>query len=288
MNFDLARQLFADGLVDGAFLAVVAVSWSVIYSTTRVFHFAHALTFVLSAYGAAIAVGAGTGRWVGALVAVAVAAAFGALCEVGLYQHLRRRGSTGFGMFLASMGLYIAGVNVLELAAGSKPRSMGRFGGGAIDVAGMRVTTVDAVMVLAAAVLVAGVIAFERRSRWGQAMVAARSNPVMATSVGVDIRMVYVASFALGSALLGLAAFYLTAKTSAQPSMGVAPVISGLVAMFLGGIGRTSGAVLGAIVLGLSQNLGGLWLPGHWQVIVSFVILFVVLLARPQGLVASR
>jgi branched-chain amino acid transport system permease protein len=253
-----------------------------------VFHFAHALTFVLAAYAAAIAVGAGTGRWVGAIVAVVVAAVFGALCEVGLYHHLRRRGSTGFGMFLASMGLYIAGVNVLELTAGSKPRSMGRFGGGAIDVVGMRVTTVDAVMMASAAVLVGAVVLFERRSRWGRAMVAARSNPVMAMSVGVDIRTVYVASFALGSALLGLAAFYLTAKSSAQPSMGVAPVISGLVAMFLGGIGRTWGAVLGAIVLGLSQNLGGLWLPGHWQVIVSFVILFVVLLARPQGLVASR
>ena len=287
MNVDLAQQLFVDGIVDGSFFAVVAVSWSIVYSTTKVFHFAHALTFVVAAYGAGLMVDGGQSRWVGLIVGVVAAGVFGALSEIVLYRYLRRRGATGFGMFLASMGLYIAGINVLQLVVGSKPRSIGRFSPRAFELGAVRITAVDLVMVVLAAALCVTVILLEQRSRWGRAMVAARSNPVMASSVGVNIGRVYVLAFVAGSVVLGLAAFYFTAKNSAQPSMGVGPIISGLVAMFLGGVGRTSGAVLGAIVLGVSQNMGGLWLPGHWQVIVSFVILFLVLLIRPQGLVRS-
>jgi branched-chain amino acid transport system permease protein len=288
MKWPLAQQLFVNGLIDGSFYAVVAVSWSLIYSTTRVFHFAHALTFVFAAYAAAITIEhTAVNRAVGLVVGVAVAAAFGAGVELVLYRHLRKSGATGFSMFLASMGVFIAGVNLLDIFIGSKPKSIGRFTARAFTFGSMRLTAVDLAMMIVAWSLVIAVILLERRTRWGRAITAARSNPVMARSVGVDLGRVYMVAFVAGSVLVAFAAFYTTAKASAQPSMGVAPIIGGLVAMFLGGVGRTSGAVLGAIVLGLSQNMGGLWLPGHWQVIVSFVILFLVLLLRPQGLVPS-
>lgn len=287
MNVELGKQLLVNGLIDGSFFAVVALSWSIIYSTTRVFHFAHALAFVVSAYAATMVVThTGVNRMVGLLAGALAAGVFGALTEVALYRRLRRSGSTGFGMFLASMGLYIAGVNLLQIFAGSKPRSLERFSPRAFTVIGVRITAVDLVMVATAWTIVVVVLGLEHRTKWGRAMVAARSNPVMAKSVGVNLDRVFVVAFAAGSIIVALAAFYFTAKNSAQPSMGVAPIMSGLIAMFLGGVGRTSGAVLGAVVLGVSQNIGGLWLPGHWQVIVSFVILFLVLLLRPEGLLA--
>jgi branched-chain amino acid transport system permease protein len=288
MNWDLAQQLFVDGLVDGSFYAVVAISWSLIYATTGVFHFAHALTFVLAAYGAALTVEHISGnRAFGLVAGLIVAGVFGALVELVLYRYLRKSGATGFSMFLASMGVFIAGVNLLDIFIGSEPKSIGRFSARAFTFGSMRLTAVDLVMMIVAWSIVAAVVLLEGHTRWGRAMTAARSNPVMARSVGVDLGRVYLLAFVAGSVLVAFAAFYTTAKSSAQPSMGVAPIIGGLVAMFLGGVGRTWGAVLGAIVLGLSQNLGGLWLPGHWQVIVSFVILFLVLLLRPQGLVPS-
>lgn len=288
MNFDLGTQLLVDGVVDGSFVAVVAASWSIIYSTSRVFHFAHALTFVVAAYAIALVVGSGgMPRLLGVGVAIVVAAGFGAAMELALYRRLRRSGASGFGMFLASMGVFIVGVNAMSIAFGTRPRSIGRFSPRAVEFGPARITAVDLVMVLVAWALVAATLLFEARSRWGRAMVAARANPVMARAVGINLERVYVMSFVAGSALLACAAFYMTAKNSAQPSMGVDPIMSGLVAMFLGGVGRTAGAALGAMVLGVSQNLGGLWLPGHWQVIVSFVILFLVLLLRPQGLLAS-
>ncbi len=287
-DLDLAAQLFVDGLVDGSFVAIVAASWSVIYSTTKVFHFAHALTFVVAAYVTALVAGtAGLPRPLALAAGVGAAMVVGAATEVTLYRRLRNRGSSGFGMFLASMGLFIVGINVLSIVLGTRPRNIGRFPSNAIELGPVRVTVVDLVMVLAVWSIVAATLRFEVRSRWGRAMVAARVNPTMARAVGVDLQRVYLVAFAIGSGLVALAAFYQTAKTSAQPSMGIDPIMSGLVAMFLGGVGRTAGAVLGALILGVSQNLGGLWLPGHWQEIVSFVILFLVLLLRPQGLLAS-
>ncbi len=89
MDLDLAAQLLVDGIVDGSFVAVVAVSWSVIYSTTRVFHFAHALTFVAAAYAIALVAGsAGLPRAVGLIAGVVVAAAVGAVGLVPTYRAL--------------------------------------------------------------------------------------------------------------------------------------------------------------------------------------------------------
>jgi branched-chain amino acid transport system permease protein len=288
MKTDLAEQLFVNGLIDGTFFALVAVSWSLIYATTKVFHFAHALTFVLAAYAAAIVVDDfHVNRSVGLAAAVVVAGLFGALIEIVLYRYLRRAGASGFSMFLASMGVFILGINLLQILVGSKPKSIGRFSSRAFTVGDVRITAVDIAMMAIAWIIVAVVLLLEHRTAWGRATVAARSNPIMAKSVGVDLNRVFVVAFVAGSVILAFAAYYFVAKNSAQPSMGVAPIMAGLIAMFLGGVGRTAGAVVGALVLGISQNMGGLWLPGHWQVIVSFVILFFVLLIKPTGLLGS-
>ena len=70
--------------------------------------------------------------------------------------------------------------------------------------------------------------------------------------------------------------------------MGVQPVLTAFIAVFLGGIGSILGAVVGGLVLGLAENMGGLLLPGHWQGVISFVVLFIVLVLRPSGLFGVR
>ena len=178
-------------------------------------------------------------------------------------------------MFLASMGLYIAGINVLQLVVGSKPRSIGRFSPRAFELGAVRITAVDLVMVVLAAALCVTVILLEQRSCSGG---GDGGGPVESRDGELGWRQHRACVRARVRRRLGRARPCRGRLHGKElgPAIedGVGPIISGLVAMFLGGVGRTSGAVLGAIVLGVSQNMGGLWLPGHWQVIVSFVIRF--------------
>jgi branched-chain amino acid transport system permease protein len=288
MNWRLAEQLLVDGVITGSFYALLGLSWNVIYATTRVFHFAHGLVFVAAAYAAVVLVGdRGVPLWLACIAGVAVGAALGGVIELGLYRSIRRAGGTGLTLFLASMGLFIAGTNLVQLAFGPQNRSLGEFPDRHFAFGSVAFSALDVAVVVVAWAALAGVLLWERRSRSGLALSAVRINPDMATSVGISVQRIYVLAFAVGSGLVSIGALYFTAKHVAQPTMGQAPIIAGLIAMFLGGIGSTTGAAVGGLVLGLSQSIGGLWLPGEYQTIVSFAILFLILLVRPQGLLGE-
>jgi branched-chain amino acid transport system permease protein len=94
--------------------------------------------------------------------------------------------------------------------------------------------------------------------------------------------------FGIGSALVGLGGMLLALRDTVSPTIGVQPVLTAFIAVFLGGIGSIPGAVLGGLVLGLAENMGGLLLPGHWQGVIAFVVLFSVLVFRPSGLLGVR
>jgi branched-chain amino acid transport system permease protein len=102
--------------------------------------------------------------------------------------------------------------------------------------------------------------------------------------VGINDDAVFSLVFALGSLLVGLAAVPYVLKNAATPTMGLAPVLAGFIGVFLGGVGSYGGMVVGGVILGLAENLGGLFLPGYWQTVIAFVILFLLVLLRPFGL----
>jgi branched-chain amino acid transport system permease protein len=98
---------------------------------------------------------------------------------------------------------------------------------------------------------------------------------------------VFLLVFAVGSGLVGIGGALIALRDTASPFMGVAPVLAAFIAVFLGGIGSIPGAIVGGLVLGFAENMGGLLLPGHWQGVIAFVVLFVVLVFRPSGLLGT-
>jgi branched-chain amino acid transport system permease protein len=267
------------------------VSWGLIFATTRIFHFAHALTVAVATYGAVLVVErAGLGLPLGFVVAALVGCLFGLLVEVGVYRPLRRVNATQLNVFLASLGFLIAGESVLLILFGPEARALPGFPVEGIIVGPVAFTTIEALWIAASWALVLALMAWLRLTRWGRAIRAVASNPELAQCVGVDHARVFLLVFALGSTLVGVGGALIALRDTASPFMGVQPVLTAFIAVFLGGIGSIPGAVAGGLVLGLAENMGGLVLPGHWQGVIAFVVLFVVLVVRPSGLfgAASR
>jgi branched-chain amino acid transport system permease protein len=123
------------------------------------------------------------------------------------------------------------------------------------------------------------------RTRYGHVITAIRTNPVVAMSVGMPLERAYTLVFALASAIAGLAACFDTLNFAAFPTMGLEPVLYGLIGMFLGGIGRVLGAAFGGFLLGFLIVFSGLFLSANLGVILVFAILVVVLIFRPDGIV---
>jgi len=265
------------------------VSWGLIFGTTKIFHFAHALTLTLAVYAAVIAVSAwGLPLALGFAAAAAVGGVVGTGVEVGLYRPLRRVQASQLNIFLASLGLLIAGQSLVLVVFGPQARALEGFPMRGIELGPVAFTTIEALWLVAAWALIAALIAWLWLSPQGLAIRAVASNPELAQCVGVERERVFLLVFAVGSALVGIGGTLLALRDTASPTMGLHPVLAAFIAVFLGGIGSIPGAALGGVLLGLAENMGGLVLPGYWQGVIAFVVLFAVLVVRPSGLLGAR
>lgn len=285
----LAAQLATNGLISGSLYALLGVSWGLIFATTKVFHFAHALTLTVAVYAAVLAVGQwGWGLPAGFLLAAVVGCLFGVATERVVYRPLRRVNATSLNIFLASLGLLIAGESAVLIVFGPQARDLPGFPISGIALGPVAFTTVEGLWLAGSWALLLLVIAWLWWTRYGRAIRAVASNRELAQCVGIDPEHVSLLVFGIGSALVGLGGMLLALRDTVSPTIGVQPVLTAFIAVFLGGIGSIPGAVLGGLVLGLAENMGGLLLPGHWQGVIAFVVLFSVLVFRPTGLLGVR
>ena len=286
---DLAAQLAANGLISGSLYSLLGVSWGLIFATTRIFHFAHALTLTVAVYGAVIAVDRlGVGLPLGFVLSAAIACVFGVATERLVYRPLRLVNATQLNVFLASLGFLTVGESAILIGFGPQARELAGFPVSGISLGPVAFTTIEGLWFVASWALLLPLMATLWWTRHGRAIRAVASNRELAQCVGIDPERIHVLVFAIGSTLVGLAGALLALRDTASPTMGVQPVLSAFIAVFLGGIGSVLGAVLGGLVLGLAENMGGLLLPGHWQGVISFVVLFLVLVFRPSGLLGVR
>ena len=145
-------------------------------------------------------------------------------------------------------------------------------------------TVVDVVSVLLAWVCIVGVAWFIGQTTYGRSVTAVRTNPTMATAVGISRRRVYQVVFAVGSAMAGLMAQFVTLNGAASPTMGLRYVLIAFMAVFLGGIGSIWGAALGGMALGLVTMLTGLWVNLDYGTAIAFALVILMLIVKPQGL----
>jgi branched-chain amino acid transport system permease protein len=154
-------------------------------------------------------------------------------------------------------------------------------------VVGGVVITMLRVAVVATSVVVIGALTwFIRRTIWGMAMRAVARNRDAAALMGVPVRRVFALTFAVGAAMAGVAGGLLGAMFTIEPTMGEWAVVKAFCVVIMGGMGNVPGAVLGGVILGVTENLGAGFLPGgsSYKDGIGYAILIGVLLLRPQGL----
>jgi branched-chain amino acid transport system permease protein len=127
-----------------------------------------------------------------------------------------------------------------------------------------------------------------RRTRIGKAILAMTDNPEMARIIGIDTLRVSLIVFAIGSMISAVPAMLILLKDGASTHMGFAAVFLAFVAVVVGGVGSLKGAAAGGFLLGLVQSLGLWQIPTEWQNSIAFIVLFLMILLRPEGLFGVR
>lgn len=278
MTLDDLLQLSASGSIAGSTYALNGVAFALIWNVTQRFHFAFAFTYAFSAYLGAVASGSG-GLWAAVIVGASAGALLGAAIEYLLYRPLAARssGDALLTVFIAALGLNIAGQNVLRLIWIDEPTQ--QISGVPFDLLTLgpvSVTTLDVELVAVSWALIvglAGVLAF---TSWGRAVRATQANPEMARVIGLRTRLIFTGVFAAGSLLAGVAAIFTGAKTAVTAEMGFQPMFYAFVVAFLAGPhASTLRAGLLGLAVGLLESWSTLFIASQWTPLVVFGVLFV-------------
>ena len=285
----LALQLLVTGLVTGCALGVVAISFSLVYATTKIFHVAHAGIYTLGGYLAWSLIVYRVPLLLAFAVPIAICAALGALIQSQLYARLERRRATHLVVLIASLGTLaviqniIAAVytpNILQFPLPWSSR-MVAFGP-------VRLNWTQLLTIAVSLAAYAGTMWFAHRTILGKRIRAVASNPMLADITRLQPQTVYIHVIAIASALVCLPGILVPLDLGLQPYNGVTPLLTATIAMIAGGVGSITGAFVLSVAIAVLQNLSLLVMPGEWSIGVTFFIFVIFMLFRPTGLFAAR
>lgn len=277
------------GLVTAAVLSIAAVGFTLQFAVTDVLNLAFGAVMIVSAYVAYALNKAGVTIWIGVLAAALTGAVVSLALNQGVYTPFKRRGTTPIALVIVALGMTLILEFGLQAVIGADSVSYQLSQGSGIHVGGLRLSTVQLVIIALAIVIMVGVHALLRYSRLGKAMRATAANPSLARNSGIRTDRVVTTTWAISGALCGTAGaiFAMDAGSFGATSTDLFLILI-LAAVFLGGPGQAYGAMLGAALIGISTEVGAAYITPAYKDVIAFVLLLGMLALRPTGLLGQR
>ncbi|WP_029009895.1 branched-chain amino acid ABC transporter permease [Azospirillum halopraeferens] len=288
MPLDVYLNIVASGLLTGLVYGLAALGLSVIFGVVRVVNFAHGEMMVAGMYGAVLLFAAfGLDPVLSAPLVAAVLFAFGYALQRGLVNRFVERPE--HMQFILLLGVATILLNALLMIFG--PDSRGVHVDYAFDAVEIGPLMLDAVRVhagIGAVVVAAALFAFFRYSRTGKAIRACADNPLGARVVGLNLDGLYAFTFGIGAAVVGIAGTLMTLIVEVRPQAAPEYTLLSFIIVIVGGLGSLPGALLGGVLIGVTEALAGFLLVPSMKTLVSYAVLILILLLRPQGLLGRR
>jgi len=283
----VAWQLLLNGVISGLLLALPAISLTLVFGVLKFSNFAIGAMMSFGAYAAWVAnVPLGLPMGVAGVVAFAATGGIALTTEWLVFARLREQGPVV--LLVASLGVSLMLENVCRFAFGNSTRSYGLALSRPWRWAGLRISQEQ---VVTAAVVLAALLAFQAvmyATPLGRAMRAVADQAGLAAVRGVEVVRINGVVWMLAGGVAGVAGVLAGMDRAVEPLLGLSYQISVFAAAILGGLGNPAGAVLGALVIGVTEEMSGLFIPTNYRQVVSFTLIVVLLLVRRRGLLGAR
>lgn len=286
---DILLQVIANGLMLGGLFAIVSIGLTLIFGIVKVINFAHGEYLMVGMYLTfLIATGLDTHPYVTVAAVAPLLFVFGALTQRFLIQPLLDARDEHVQIF-ATVGLSTALINLALLIFGADIVSTPNAGLRVpIEIGPVRVLSGQLAIFVVALLLVIGLTLYLQRTQTGRAIRAVAQNRAAAQLMGIDVNRIYILTFGIGAACVGVAASMVAPLYPAQPTIGTYFVLMAFVTVVLGGLGSIGGAFLGAMIIGLIDSLSAFYLGSDLREVAVFGVFLAILILRPSGLFGGR
>ncbi|MBI5369894.1 branched-chain amino acid ABC transporter permease [Candidatus Uhrbacteria bacterium] len=284
----IVLQLIINAIIAGSVYALVASGLTFIYATSRIFHLAHGVVILLGGYVFHyVWVVLGFSPALAAVCAIVVSVATGLIMNELVYETQRKRKAKRMAYLISTIALLMIGNALVLLLFGSSLKAFSvqtevyRF----FD---LNITLMQIILIIVSTLLLLTLSFIVKKTKFGKAMRATADNEEVAEVMGIKTRDIRRLSFLVGSLLGAIAGILIGLEFNLDPNMGVYLAIKGFTAMVIGGVGSIGGAIFGAFIVGLFEQIAVWFFGAGWKNSMAFVLLFFFLLLRPQGLFGMR
>jgi branched-chain amino acid transport system permease protein len=281
---------FLSGLTMATLLFLVASGLTLIFGVGNVFNFAHGSFYMIGAYLAYQAVSIWhTNFWAATFVAAAGAGILGMLAESLFLRRIYGRAEEGGFQILLTYSFILVIDDLVKLIWGTEYKSLLRPRGlsGSVEIAGLTLPTYNLAIIGIGLIVVVLAWLILSRTRPGRIARASALDREMLGSMGVNVPLTMTLVFGVATALGGFAGALAAPLRSVTPGAGIEVIIDSLIVVVIGGMGNFWGAWLGALILGEVNAFAVAVIP-EWASVVSYVVMVLVLIFRPEGLFAPR
>ena len=287
VNLMLFQQLVT-GVSMGSIYALMAVGYSLIYSLLNCTNFEHSASVLMGAYTGYYFILLVTDNiWLAAISAVILGALLAGFIERATYQPLLDKGSKRIYLLIAGLGISIISENLIVVLIDGRFHAYNTsFSSVPISIGSASIGLVDIVIMVASAVALLIVQYLITKTKVGLAIRGAAYDLTTASIMGINVRKLILIVFIIAGSLAGLSGVLLGTKYTAYPTMGVL-TNKAFISAVVGGLGSLPGAVIGALILGVSETLISAYVSSSLRNLFAYGLLLVILIIRPTGLMGK-
>jgi branched-chain amino acid transport system permease protein len=280
-------QQMLNGLAIGSVYVVIALGLTVVFGILGIAHFAHGSVSMFGGYltfffGERL----GIGFFQAMVLAMVAGAVIGLIIERLAYRPVRD--APHINAFIIALGLtmMVEGINLLSFGADQVVIRTPYLD--VYKIGGVAVSELRLLVILTALTLIAVVAVLISRTKTGKSIRAVAQNRPAAVLMGVNVNRVSAIVFSVSSALGAAAGALVGALLAIAPGVGESLAVKGFAVLILGGLGSIPGAIVGGLVLGVSESLAAGFISSAYKDVIAFLVMIVVLLFRPEGLLGKR
>lgn len=281
-------QQLISGISIGAIYSLLAVGYALVYSVYNFTNWAFDAFMVTGAFAAFYAISLFCMPfWAAMVFSIIVTAGLALFTETVAYRPLRARQAPRLFMMISAMGASMAVVNIANVAFGGSFRKFPQIAEGSIRWSGVSIGRMDLFAALFSFVMLALLWFFLERTKLGLGVRASALDTVTAGIMGINNNKIAIIIFGVSGVLSSVAGVFYGAKYAVYPYLGMV-TIKAMIGSIIGGIGSLAGAVLGSMLLGITETLVSSYISSVYRDLISFSILVAVLLFFPSGLMGAK
>ncbi|PXV85929.1 amino acid/amide ABC transporter membrane protein 1 (HAAT family) [Lachnotalea glycerini] len=285
----IGQQIF-NGLTLGMAYALIAVGYSLVFGILRLVNFSHGSVYAFGAHAALLFVGMKLGIFPAILMSLIFTGVLGILIDKTALEPLRKKKSMPIASLITTIGISNIIQNMLTATFGSQKKAFpALFDFGVISVGKLQISWTQICMCIISLMLMLVLVLLVHKTKIGLAMRACEQNPKAASMMGINVNFIISFTFFLGGVSAAIAGALISGYYQiVYPNMGYMAGLKAFAAAVLGGIGSLPGALIGGLLVGVSESMAATFLGSTYRDCMAFIILIIVLIVRPNGLFGKK